>query len=158
MVGCNASKAIKIKEGVDAFVFVGSGEFHPLELVEVTNIKDIYILNPVSEEVSKIDKKYIESLDKKRKGKLSRYILAKKIGVIVSTKPGQQALKTALRFAETCVKEAYVFFGDEIDVRRLEDFNDIEICVNTCCPRLEGNNIISLKDVMGAKLVTYHTY
>jgi len=77
---------------------------------------------------------------------------------LVSVKPGQQALKVALNFAKNCGKEAYVFMENEIDVAKLEDFNDIKLWVNTSCPRLEANNIVSLKDIIGSKLVDYHSY
>ncbi len=158
MVGCNATKAIKIKEKVDAFLFVGSGEFHPLELISSTKIKKLYFLNPVSEKFSKFDEKELELLERRRKAKISKYLMADKIGILVSLKPGQQALKAALKFKETCGKEAYIFIGDEIDINRLEDFNDIEVWVNTCCPRLEGKGIVSLKDIMSKDLVEYHNY
>jgi len=158
MVGCNAAKAIKIKKDVDAFLFVGSGEFHPLELIDSTKIKDIYFFNPVSEKFSKFKKEELERIEKRRNAKFAKYMMSKKVGIIVSLKPGQQALKAALRFKEDLDKESFVFIGDEIDINRLEDFNDIEMWVNTCCPRLEGNKIISLKDIRKSELVDYHTY
>lgn len=158
MVGCNSSKAIKLKDKVDCFVFFGSGEFHPLELVNSTGIKKIYIVNPVSNSISKFSEEELDRLERKKLALIKKYLLADKIGILVSIKPGQNALKTALRFAKTCGKEAYVFMADEINLDSLENFNDIKIWVNTACPRIESNNIISLKDVMGNSLVNYHTY
>lgn len=158
MVGCNSSKAIKLKDKVDCYVFFGSGEFHPLELVNTTGIREIYLVNPVSKTVSNFSEDELKKLENKRQALIKKYILADKIGILVSTKPGQNALRTALRFAKTCKKEAYVFMADEIDVNGLENFNDIQIWVNTACPRIESNNIISLKDVMQKNLVDYHTY
>ncbi|MBT3690717.1 hypothetical protein HOG16_00555 [Candidatus Woesearchaeota archaeon] len=147
MVGCNAGKAIQLKDKVDAFLFVGSGEFHPLELIDSTKIKKLYFLNPVTEKFSKFKEEELEMLEKRRRAKVSKYLMTDKIGIIVSTKPGQHALKAALKFKETCGKEAYVFMSNEIDINRLEDFNDIEVWVNTCCPRLEGKGIVSLRDI-----------
>ncbi|MCD4759508.1 2-(3-amino-3-carboxypropyl)histidine synthase subunit [archaeon] len=144
MVGCNVSNALRLK--VDVFVFIGSGEFHPLELAKIT--KEIYFVNPVSEKVSKFSKEELTKLENKLKGKIKKYLMADKIGILVSTKPGQEHLKNAFYFAENCGKEAYVFLADEIDVNKLEDFNDIKIWVNSSCPRLEGNNIISMCDVL----------
>lgn len=158
MVGCNSSNAIKIKNKVEAYIFIGSGEFHPLELVNYSGIGEIYLVNPVSQNITKFDKKELEKLEKKKIGKIKKYLMVDKIGILVSVKPGQNALKAALKFAENCGKEAYVFMADEIDINKLEDFNDIKLWVNTSCPRLEGNNIVSLKDIIGSKLVDYHTY
>ncbi len=147
MVGCNAGKAIPLKKKVDAFLFVGSGEFHPLELIDSTKIKKLYFLNPVTENFSKFKEEELERMEKKRRAKTSKYLMADKIGILVSTKPGQENLKAALKFKETCEKEVYVFLADEIDINSLEDFNDIKLWVNTCCPRLEGSNIVSLRDI-----------
>ncbi len=158
MVGCNTAKAIKIKEKVDAFLFVGSGEFHPIELIDVTKIKYIYFLNPVSQKFSKFKEEELKKIENRRKAKYAKYLVADKIGILVSLKPGQQALKAALKFAQDCNKESYVFIGDEIDINRLEDFNDVKMWVNTSCPRLEEKNIISLKDIRKSELVDYHTY
>lgn len=153
MVGCNTSNITNVRGDVDAFVFIGSGEFHPLELIETTNIKEIYLANPTSEKISKFSTEEIDNLKNKKKARIKKYLMADKIGILVSVKPGQEALKAALKFAEKCGKEAYVFMADEIDVNRLEDFNDIRMWVNTACPRLEGNNIIPLKEVLGNKLI-----
>lgn len=148
MVGCNASKAIKLKNKVDAYVFIGSGNFHPLELIHATKISAVYFANPVSGVVSKFNKTELERLEKIEKGKISQYLMADKIGILVSSKPGQENLKAALKFAKDCGKEAYVFLDNEIDVNRLEDFSDIKVWVNTSCPRLEGKNVISLREVL----------
>ncbi|MBT3416594.1 hypothetical protein HON86_02290 [Candidatus Woesearchaeota archaeon] len=158
MVGCNSSNAIKIKDEVDTYVFIGSGEFHPLELVNYSGVNAVYLVNPVSHNITKFEKKDLIKLERKNEGKIKRYLMADKIGILVSVKPGQQALKVALNFAKNCGKEAYVFMENEIDVAKLEDFNDIKLWVNTSCPRLEANNIVSLKDIIGSKLVDYHSY
>lgn len=147
MVGCNASKAVAIEKKVDAFLFVGSGDFHPLELIDSTKIDKLYFLNPVTQKFSKFDKSGLGLMKKQRKAKVSKYLMADKIGILVSTKPGQESLKVALDFKKGCGKEAYVFIGDEIDISKLEDFNDIKVWVNTCCPRLKGKGIVSLRDI-----------
>jgi len=158
MVGCNASAAIKIKEDLDCLIFFGSGEFHPIELLEVTNVRDIYLVNPSSQTISKFTEEEIIILERKKQGRIKKYLMAERIGILVSIKPGQQALSSAIKLAKKCGKEAYIFIADEIDVNRLEDFNDIQIWVNTSCPRLEGKNIISLKEILGNQLVDYHSY
>jgi len=150
MVGCNASKAISIKDKVDAYLFIGSGEFHPLELIDSTK-KELYFVNPVSGKISKFSREELEKLERKRMAKIKKYLLADKIGILVSSKPGQEALKASLKFAEDCGKEAYVFLVNEIDINKLEDFNDIKMWVNSACPRLEGKNIVPLRDVLRYK-------
>jgi 2-(3-amino-3-carboxypropyl)histidine synthase len=151
MVGCNASNAIKIKSKVDALLFIGSGMFHPIELIEKTKIKKYYKFNPSLKSFSKIDETEIKQLEKKKQAKLAKYFSSKRIGIIVTTKPGQENLNIAKSFAKKCGKEAYIFLDDHIDVNKLEDFPDIEFWVNTGCPRLEEKGIIALKDILNAK-------
>ncbi len=151
IVGCNATNAIKIKEKVEAFLFIGSGMFHPIELVEKTKIKKYYQFNPSTNSISKIDATEIKQLEKKKQAKLAKYYSSKRIGIIVTTKPGQENLNLAKAFAKKCGKEAYIFLDNHIDVNKLEDFPDIEFWVNTGCPRLEEKGIIALKDILNAK-------
>tara|TARA_Y100000034_G_scaffold131426_1_gene192126 strand:+ start:2033 stop:2728 length:696 start_codon:yes stop_codon:yes gene_type:complete len=150
IVGCNASKALAIKNDVDSFLFVGSGMFHPLELIEKTKIKHYYHFNPIMKTFSKLDEKELTKLEKVKQSKLAKYFNSEKIGILVSTKPGQEELKLAKGFAKTCGKEAYIFMENHLDINRLEDFSDIDYWVNTACPRLEVPKMIALKDVLGA--------
>jgi 2-(3-amino-3-carboxypropyl)histidine synthase len=157
IVGCNASRALAVKNDVDAFLFVGSGMFHPLELIEKTKIKHYYHLNPIMKTFSKLDEQELINMDKRKQAKLAKYYNSNRIGILVSTKPGQEELRLAKRFAETCEKEAYIFIDNHLNIEKLEDFPDIEYWVNTACPRLEFPGIISLKDILGvATLSTKH--
>jgi 2-(3-amino-3-carboxypropyl)histidine synthase len=151
IVGCNATNAIKIKEKVDAFLFIGSGMFHPIELIEKTKIRKYYQFNPSLNSFSKIDETEIKQLEKRKQAKLAKYYSSNRIGIIVTTKPGQENLNIAKAFAKKCGKEAYIFLDNHIDVNKLEDFPDIEFWVNTGCPRLEEKGIIALKDIISAK-------
>ena len=151
IVGCNATNAIKIKDKVEAFLFIGSGMFHPIELIEKTKIRKYYQFNPSLKSFSKIDETEIKQLEKRKQAKLANYFSAERIGIVVTTKPGQEQLSLAKSFAKKCGKEAYIFLDNHIDVNKLEDFPDIEFWVNTGCPRLEEKGIIALKDILNAK-------
>ena len=148
VVGCNANNALKIKDKVDIYLYIGSGEFHPIELVDRGSIADVYIVNPFSEKITKFTKKDLEMIKKRKDGKISKFLMSKKIGILVSTKPGQEFFKTALNLVKRLDKESYVFLDNEIDLNQLENFNDIEFWINTACKRLEGKNILPLADLM----------
>jgi len=157
MVGCNASNALAIKEKVDCFLFVGSGMFHPLELMEKTKIKRYYHFNPVLKTFSKLEEEELSKMEKKKQSKLAKYHSSNKIGILVSPKPGQEELMLAKRFAKTCGKEAYIFVDNHLDVDNLENFPNIDYWVNAACPRLEASKVIALKDILGtATLSTKH--
>jgi len=54
LLGCDQGAALKIQDNVDAFFYIGSGEFHPLGVAMKTN-KDVFLFNPVSSIFSKFD-------------------------------------------------------------------------------------------------------
>jgi len=150
ILGCNASSALKISSKVDAFLYIGSGDFHPLRVLIETG-KKVIIANPISGEVGELSDNEIKEIKKKVLGKYNKFLHAKKIGIIVSIKSGQYNLDKAIKLKERLDKESYIFIGDEIRVNELEDFNDIDFWVNTACPRIESSNIISLEDLESFK-------
>ncbi|MBU1245439.1 MAG: diphthamide synthesis protein [Nanoarchaeota archaeon] len=146
VLGCDAGNAKKIANKVDAFLYVGSGEFHPLRVLIETG-KKVIVANPISREVGELSNAEIKEIEKKVLGKYNKFLHAEKIGILVSTKPGQYNLDKAFELKKSLDKESYIFIGNEIRVNELEDFNDIDFWVNTACPRIEDRNVISLEDL-----------
>lgn len=147
ILGCNITNA-KISEDFDAYLYIGTGRFHPLFLAFSTE-KQVYTLDPITKEFSKISEQEKNKYIKKKQGMLAKYYAAEKIGIIVSVKSGQNQMKRALRFKETCGKEAYLFLCDTI--RDLENFPDIDCWVNTACVRIFeddlGVPLVNIRDV-----------
>ena len=136
VLGCDVSAAKKHEKKVDAFLYIGTGQFHPLGIALETK-KPVIVANPASSRVSRIDKKDVEAIKKKRKGAYLKFLTAKNIGILVSTKPGQNKLKQALQLKNKLKnKNCYVFIADELDMQQLENFPFIECWVNTACPRI----------------------
>lgn len=153
VLGCDASAAVKIKNKVDAFLYIGSGEFHPIEVVLETG-KKVIIANPFSNEVSEINKKDVEIYKKRQKGALLKFLSSKNIGILVSTKPGQQKLRDAMKLKKKLEKKdknCYIFIADNIDASQFENFPFVECWVNTACPRLEEDKsgIVNYKVIEG---------
>lgn len=146
VLGCDASNAVKIKDKVDYFLYIGTGEFHPIEVALQTN-KPVYIFNPVSKNISKLDDNIVKDYNLKLKGKLTKFHLADKIGILVSIKPGQYNLKEALRLKDKIKKESYIFLFDTLDEKQLENFSDIQFWINTSCPRIDNKNVINARDL-----------
>ncbi|MFH1972705.1 MAG: diphthamide synthesis protein [archaeon] len=147
ILGCNASNAMKLK--VDYLLYIGSGRFHPIQIALETN-KEVYILNPFTKEFSKLEKKNVDRIKKKIKGAYLKYLNAKKVGVIVSTKPGQNK-----KFDIKTDKEIYYFMCDNV-TNQIENFPDIDIWINTACPRLAYENefnvsMINIDDLKAAE-------
>ncbi|MBU2634272.1 MAG: diphthamide synthesis protein [Nanoarchaeota archaeon] len=137
VIGCNVSNALKLK--MDKYLFVGEGRFHALQIALKTG-KEVYILNPFDKQLSKIDKKEIEDMNKKIKVKQVKYLHAKNKGVLVCIKEGQFKLKEALKL------NLPIFLFDTLDNRELENFK-VDMWINTACNRIDNKNIINLEDL-----------
>lgn len=146
ILGCDVSAAVKIKDKVDSFLYIGSGEFHPMEVALETG-KEVTAFNPFTEKMSKITKKDIEVMRKKIKGKYLKFLAAEKIGILVSTKPGQHHIKKALELQKKLKKPSYFFIFNTLTEKELENFPDIDVFVNTACPRIDFKKVISLEDI-----------
>jgi len=145
ILGCNVDNALKIKNKVDSYLYIGTGEFHPVEVALETG-KRVYTFNPITNEFSEL--KNVEEFKKKQKGAYLRFLNAKKIGILVSTKPGQCNLNLALKLKKTIKKEIFIFLCDNIREEELENFPDIDYWVNTACPRITGKGIINVGEVL----------
>ena len=140
VLGCNVSNAIK--SDVDLFLYVGSAYFHPIQIAVKTN-KPVYIANPLTNKISKINKEEIEQYKKRIMGRQTKYLMSEQKAFIVSTKPGQNKLNLILKR-----KENYpIFICNNLDLNELENFREIDYWVNTACQRIEGKNIINLEDL-----------
>jgi 2-(3-amino-3-carboxypropyl)histidine synthase len=148
ILGCDVSRAEKIKDKVDAYLYVGTGEFHPLGVARATK-KDVYIFNPFSKAISKISNEDIIKYEKKRKAALVKFLSAKRVGILVSTKKGQSNMKKALELSKKKDKEYFIFAFDTLIEPELENFPFIECWVNTACPRIADGkaNIINIDEI-----------
>lgn len=151
VLGCSKPSFPK---NTQAIILIGSGRFHALSLACETRllgsdkIKDInndfrvaeqnlpiYILE--KNKLSKIPESEIESLKKIKKGSYLKFLNAQKIGILISTKPGQENLKKAIDLSKKIKdKKSYLFIGNNINVSEFENFG-LESWVNIACPRLD---------------------
>ena len=145
ILGCNIDNVLRIADKVDAFLFIGSGDFHPLALKSLN--KPIYIANPLTNKFGKISKEELERLEKQQRGKILKTLAAKKLGIIISTKPGQNLFNHAAKLQEKLKKESFLFICNDLDANEFENFPDIDMWINTACPRIEDKKIINMKDL-----------
>lgn len=145
ILGCNVNNAIKIKDNIDAFLYIGSAYFHPIEIAIKTK-KPVYILNPLTQKISKVNEKEIEKHEKLKKGKLIKFYSAKSYGILVSIKPGQYNLKKALELQKN-ITNSYIFIFNNFNENEVENFPNIDFWINTACPRIDSKKIINLEDL-----------
>ncbi len=153
ILGCDAP--IIKNEEADSFLYVGDGYFHPNEIL-LHNEKKVIKYNPITKGLGIINPEEVEKIKKKKKAYYLKFLEAKKVGVIVSLKPGQNFFKAALRLEEKYPeKKFYYLIFNTIEFNQLENFNFIECFVNTACSRIGVDDIelfpkpvVNLEDVL----------
>lgn len=137
VLGCSSPKFPK---NTQAVLLISSGKFHAVSLATKNKIP-VYTLE--SNKLKKISKEQIDSLKRKSKASYMRFLNSQKIGILISTKPGQENLKKAIALKTKLKnKDSYLFISDEINSREFENFPDIQSWVNTACPRLDFDSFI----------------
>ncbi len=120
----------------DAFLYVGDGLFHPKALV-INNNLPVWCYDPKAERHFLMADEDIERAKRKQQAAMSSFLMARKVGVLVTTKYGQQRLEMALSLREKYPdKELYYLLFDTLDWGSLEDYPFLECFVNTMCPRI----------------------
>ncbi len=156
VLGCDVSKALMIKDKIDSFLYIGTGKFHPVGVAFKTG-KPTYIANPLTNEFSQVSEEEVEEIRKETKGKYLKFLHAKKIGILVSIKPGQfhpkqylnlkQKLDIAEKIKKKYSKEIYVFVFNTLNYNELNNFPDIGCWINTACPRILYKGVINIADI-----------
>ncbi len=158
MLGCGFIK-LEGAEGVDAFLYIGSGEFHPRAFLLAAG-KPVFILEPSSRKFFKLDKQEMDKINGKRKGALLKFYSSDRIGVLISLKPGQTTvqawLKEIMKVEEKFPDKTFYYIAfDTLDFTELENFTFVQCFLNTACPRLIDDfekfdkPLVNMVDVMG---------
>ena len=142
VLGCEQSAVLSVDKRSDAFLYIGDGRFHPLGIALKTG-KDVYSYNPLTKLFSVIKKEETEKIKKQKKGSLIKFYSADHVGLLVSTKPGQENLKAALKIKKKYPeKEFYIFLFDTLNPNDMENFPFVQAWVNTACPRISDEKKI----------------
>jgi 2-(3-amino-3-carboxypropyl)histidine synthase len=134
-LGCNYTGAEAVARDVEAFLFVGTGRFHPLGLAFAVE-QPVWAIDPLQNRLEPpIDR---IALVARRQLTVASVRDARKWGILVSTFAGQNRTPTALSLqarARAHGREAEILVFDRLDPRDLEG-RDLEAYVNTACPRI----------------------
>ncbi len=142
VLGCSSPTFPKATQ---AILLIGSGRFHALALASETSLP-IYILE--KDQLSLISEKEIDSFQKRKKAAYLKFLNAEKVGILVSTKPGQEKLKQAINIRKKIKdKSSYLFLGNNLNPSELENF-PLTSWINTACPRLDFDlQAINIRDL-----------
>jgi 2-(3-amino-3-carboxypropyl)histidine synthase len=148
IIGCDFSAASSILKQVDSFLYIGSGNFHPLGIILSTN-KPVIVCDPYTNDV-KLEE-LIELKDmvlRQRYGAIARSKDAKIFGIVVGTKKGQQRIELAYQIKDKLdskKKKSIFLTQNHFSASSLESFRDIDCFVSTACPRIAIDDYMQYK-------------
>ena len=155
VLGCDVSSALSVENEVDAFLYIGTGNFHPFGLLANTE-KPFFIYDPFTEKITQLSEEEKLKMWKKKVQRMANFKDAKSVGILVSTKPGQHLFQGAVELVKEKLekdgKKVFLFVGDLITDTELRNFSHIQAWVNTACPRLMDDDfekpIINAADLL----------
>ncbi|MBM3247570.1 hypothetical protein FJZ17_03480 [Candidatus Pacearchaeota archaeon] len=146
VLGCSK---LKLKKGL-AILLIGTGRFHALNLA-LQNSR-VYVFDEGN--ITLINASEIENLRKQRQLQLNKFVLAKKLGILISTKPGQENLakaellkkKISKKYPE---KQVFFFISNNINPAEFENF-DINLWINSACPGItnDSQKLVNIVDIL----------
>ena len=134
VLGCNYSGD---DPTVGHYVFLGSGDFHPIGLVLHTG-KPLAMLDPYSGDAKEMGRERIERILRQRSGLIMSSMDKERFGILIGAKPGQMRRNLALRLKrklEKHGKKGFLLSMEHVGPE-LIDFYPVDVFVNTACPRI----------------------
>ncbi|MDI6916563.1 MAG: diphthamide biosynthesis enzyme Dph2 [Thermoplasmatales archaeon] len=136
VLGCDFSSALSIINKVDCYLYVGTGNFHPLG-VSIATKKKVIVADPYSNEIRDIEE-LKEKILRQRHAAIEKAKQGERFGIIVGEKIGQKRLGIAEKMKnmlEKNNKKSCLISLNEIKPEYLSYLNyDCFVC--TACPRI----------------------
>lgn len=139
--GCEFYPATKLKDQVDAYIFLGQSNFHAAGIALSTN-KPTYILDPYFNEVREITE-FAQKLKRKATLAIYKAAEAQSFGIIVGLKEGQLSKVFALKFKKELEKHGktvQLFALTDITNERLQNLKGVDAFIQVACPRISTDN------------------
>jgi 2-(3-amino-3-carboxypropyl)histidine synthase len=161
LLGCNIQKF----SGVQAYVYVGDGLFHPKAL-SLANKIPVFMYNPFNKKDALISQKDAEKDERRRYTCYALFQKAKNVGVFITVKPGQYGIELEKKHALHGIdrylslnkkypdKNVYYLVGNTISLPDLVNYPFLDFVINTACPRIAEDDysscekpILNLEDI-----------
>ncbi|RMF91593.1 MAG: diphthamide biosynthesis enzyme Dph2 [Methanobacteriota archaeon] len=137
VLGCSFASARDVADEVDAFLYIGTGDFHPLGVALSTG-KKVLALDLEKGELRDMDG-LKDAMLRRRFAQIAKAKEAKSFGIVVGEKQGQRRLGLATRLLKTLEehgRRGYLISLREITPDALLPFRHMDAFVNTACPRV----------------------
>jgi len=135
VLGCNFSSIKNLDS--EAYLFVGSGNFHPLGIHLFTKVP-VVVADPYTGEGRDISE-FADQILRIRFARITKAKEAKRWGILISSKEGQLRLELAKEIKKSLEDEgmeAFLIMLDNISPDALLPYMDLEGFVVTACPRI----------------------
>jgi len=160
LLGCDSTAGERLQENVDAYLYIGTGLFHPIWLsINVT--KDVFLYDPFTKKFELMDKEIARRYKLKRQANIKQFYSAENIGILVSIKSGQENFDKGLMLKKDLEKSgrnAYLFVFETLDFNQPENFPFVECWVNTACPRIFDDHEKFSKPLVNMEDISDYTF
>jgi len=133
-------------------LLIGQGHFHALNLA-LQNPQHPVLLYSNGSSLA-VGAREIEKYQINKKNALNLFFASDKIGIIVSTKPGQENMKQAKALAKKIEKKysekrVFIFVSNNINTTEFQNF-DVPVFINTACIGLayDSPKILNSDDIL----------
>ena len=135
VLGCNFSSIKNLD--AEIFLFIGSGNFHPLGIYMFTK-SPVLALDPYNSEIRQMDE-YADRILRIRFARITKAKSAEKWGILVSSKEGQYRMalaKEIKKLLEDHNMESYIILLDNVTPDALLPYLELDAFVVSACPRI----------------------
>ena len=146
VLGCDYFTATNVADKVDGYLYVGTGDFHPLGVAIILKDKPVVIADPSTGEARTLDE-VKDRILRQRWGAIVRAQEARTFGIIVSKKPGQERSALAAELVaklQAKGRSGHIFYMDLVAPELLEGYK-VDAWVSTACPRIAIEDYLRYK-------------
>jgi 2-(3-amino-3-carboxypropyl)histidine synthase len=145
VLGCDYHTATNVADRVDSYLYVGTGDFHPLGVAMIVD-KPVVVADPSTGEARTLEA-LKDRILRQRHGAIVRAQDAQTFGIIVSKKIGQDRSELAAELKaklEAKGRQAHIFHMDLVAPELLEGYK-VDAWVSTACPRIAIEDYLRFK-------------
>jgi len=146
VLGCSFHSPRSVSEEADSFIYLGTGNFHPVGMVNAVR-KPVWAIDPMTGAVTVFDEKDLDDFLRKRWAAITvareRIEKGGRIGIVLGTKPGQKREALAGEALKTCLSKGCrtsMIVLDHVDPMKLRSLG-VDVAVITVCPRIAYDDI-----------------
>lgn len=142
VLGCNYTAATSVHDDVEGFVYLGSGDFHPVAVRFSTELP-MALADPYTEKVRDVEETY-DRLMRQRYAAIGAARDAQSWGVLAGTHVGQSRFGLARGLVDALRRdgyEAHLVALQFFSWQALQNFRHLDAFVNTGCPRITTDDV-----------------